>query len=666
MKVHSAPGTVYMPAVSATTLPSFEDCRWGVYTEYMSVRSSNNNMLDMGTAYRVDRSGYMHVDILNNRVSTKYNGMDLRFNDGAVHILVQGNDITFGDDQVCTICRGYSAIRVFEGNTGNLSSVIRNNTIHFVPLTSSRFGINLGSAADWLVAGNTLQMADNALNLTGVQLDGCKRPEVSCNTVKGGTNGFPEDAQCAIRNAMGSDVLISCNDVDSTANGIMFNFVATDAVVRGNKMRHHKWALHLDSTAVVGGQLHKGNLWYNWPEAGGEGAWYEVDNVQASANQFLFDPATIDGGSTAPPSWEPPNWFLDFPGTNYNCGEEEYCGQFGGELCQGCLLALDQHIANDSLENDPYTEETKWILKGGLYKKLDDSPALTDSLPEFADFYADLHGSTTAAFKQIDDEQLALYDLDSTVVAQLHADRAQIEDLMTLLKNDLEHLGESSLTALQRQALIASVNGYSVEVADHLASGATAVQTATAEKALIADEVQAVNAAVYTAALIEENQKSVNEIYLATLGKDVDALTTDQANTLFTIANQCPMLGGNEVFRARSLYSLFDDTQEFDDVALCLQHGIVVKSLSEPTQSVVSVVPNPASDEAALVFTRTLTEPGLFILYDAVGSEVFRQVVPAEMPRVTFSTAQLAPALYHYQVSTQYGRLGAGKVTIVR
>jgi|GEM_PF-5008791 len=39
MKVHSAPGTVYMPAASATALPSFEDRRWGVYTEYMSVRS---------------------------------------------------------------------------------------------------------------------------------------------------------------------------------------------------------------------------------------------------------------------------------------------------------------------------------------------------------------------------------------------------------------------------------------------------------------------------------------------------------------------------------------------------------------------------------------------------------------------------------------------------
>jgi|GEM_PF-5609231 len=40
-------------------------------------------MLDMGTAYRVDRSGYMDVDILDNRVSTHYTGMVLRFNDGA-------------------------------------------------------------------------------------------------------------------------------------------------------------------------------------------------------------------------------------------------------------------------------------------------------------------------------------------------------------------------------------------------------------------------------------------------------------------------------------------------------------------------------------------------------------------------------------------------------
>ena len=54
------------------------------------------------------------------------------------------------------------------------------------------------------------------------------------------------------------------------------------------------------------------------------------------------------------------------------------------------------------------------------------------------------------------------------------------------------------------------------------------------------------------------------------------------------------------------------------------------------------------------------------MVYDAVGAEVMRMAVPIEMPRVAFSTASLAPALYHYQVRGPTGIIGVGKLTIVR
>ncbi|MBK6541619.1 MAG: hypothetical protein IPG10_10150 [Flavobacteriales bacterium] len=85
---------------------------------------------------------------------------------------------------------------------------------------------------------------------------------------------YPIAAQAAIRNNMGSAPLISCNEMDQTANGILFNGVAYNTDVRGNKMRHHKWALHLDGTAVIGTQTLKGNLWYNAAGGGGVCALY--------------------------------------------------------------------------------------------------------------------------------------------------------------------------------------------------------------------------------------------------------------------------------------------------------------------------------------------------------------------------------------------------------
>ena len=667
MNMHMMVEIVVMLAGTADP-PGFNACRWGIHTEYMNVYSTDNRMLDMGTAYRVDRSGYREVDLLNNTVQAHRHGMELRANDGAAHILVQGNDITFGDAE-CPTCKGFSAILVTEGNYAAADSRILNNSMHFLNAPASRFGIGLVAADGWLVAENTLWMVSNAHNRTGIQLEGCRATEVSCNQISSSDTGYPIAAQSAIRNMMGSQPLISCNEMDRTANGILFNGVAYNTDVRGNFFHNHKWPLHLDATAIIDVQTLKGNLWDTAAAAPVWGAWYEVTPLQAANYQFLYDPATMGGGTTQPPSYSPIGWFNTTLGTNYDCADHhgvDYCSLFNEERCQGCLRELDEDIANDSLENDPYTLESKWMLKGDLYRKIDDTPALLDSLQALNDFYTDLQGGTIAAFKGIDDDELALYDLDSMVVAQLQANRVQLEGFMVLMKDGLGQLGDSSLTPAQRQAIITGLSGSRQNIQELSIWNATALQVATTSKLLIADGVKSANSVITTSEVIEVNEKSVNDVYLATVGKDVDTFTSDQANALFAIASQCPMLGGNAVFKARSLYWLIDDSYDFDDQLLCLPYGIIVKSLNEQPANNIAVIPNPARDEATMVLDRPLVEPGTFIVFDALGAEVMRKAVPDEMSRIPFSIASLAPALYHYKVGGPSGIIGVGKLTIVR
>ena len=47
---------------------------------------------------------------------------------------------------------------------------------------------------------------------------------------------------------------------------------------------------------------------------------------------------------------------------------------------------------------------------------------------------------------------------------------------------------------------------------------------------------------------------------------------------MYGIANQCPLLGGNPVYQARSLYALFDPEADFDDALACVLEGYVVKN----------------------------------------------------------------------------------------
>lgn len=647
---------------------SFTKCRWGIYTEYMNVYSTANRMVDMGTAYRVDRSGGRKVHITGNKLDTRYNSIDLRFNDGAVQLLVADNDITFGSLHHENT-KGYTAINVQEGNAANPASVIQGNTIHYRhgSLYAAN-GIALLSASDYQVLGNTLLMDNNAVNRMGIIAAGCRRPLISCNDVHGSaTNYGVLQGQSAIRSNMGDHATLYCNTVDGTTNGIYFSGPCYGTDLSGNNIKRHQWGLHLDNNAIIEEQDFKGNLWYNAPVNGGLGAWYE-NTTNAGAYPFLYEQEYITGGNTEPPSWVPLGWFIPHPGTNYQCGDEQsgYCGHVVREACVGCITGLDGKIAADSLANDPYTEETKWVMEGDLYGKLDNDASLMATDQELADFYATMQGTTTAQFKLINDDYLALFHLDSTVLDYLAQNKAQLEDLMDQLKLAMDSLRDPGLTSAEHMALQATIGGLQQNISSLTALNNQALALADTSRALTAEGVKATNASIATSELIEANEKQVNGIYLSTVAKGIDGFTPEQSTTLFAIANQCPLTGGNAVYRARALYALIDDEQDYDDPVLCLQHGLIYRSMQQVGDHAITVVPNPATDHASLVLDEAWDAPGVFVVYDAMGAEVMRAEVPAYTPHWEFSTAALAPAMYHYRVRGPSGKVSDGKLSIIR
>ncbi len=116
---------------------------------------------------------------------------------------------------------------------------------------------------------------------------------------------------------------------------------------------------------------------------------------------------------------------------------------------------------------------------------------------------------------------------------------------------------------------------------------------------------------------------------------------------------------------ARSLYALIDDEQDFDDPALCLAHGIVYRTLEQGNVREVRVLPNPANEEATLVYRFEEGHTGYLVLQDALGKEVLCHALTADITRFNFSTAGLAPGAYHYAVLEGAGLLGEGKLVVV-
>lgn len=194
----------------------------------------------------------------------------------------------------------------------------------------------------------------------------------------------------------------------------------------------------------------------------------------------------------------------------------------------------------------------------------------------------------------------------------------------------------------------------------------SALTIAANSSILNAESVKNANNAIGTSELVEANEKVVNKVYLETIAQNADGFTVQEEQDLFAVANQCPLVGGNAVFRARALYYLVDPEQDFDDPSLCLQHGLITKSVKRPEVHGLNIVPNPAMDEATLLLTEPLNEVGSLVFYSALGEEVLHLRIPAEQQRLPVSTASLAPGMYHYRVYNARGELGDGKLSIVR
>lgn len=661
--------TIRQNGFGASGTESFTNCRWGISSQYMNVHSTDNNMVNVGTAYRVEHAAYGDVDLLDNTLDTRYDGIQLYDNGGAHHLLVQSNKITFGSPPPPNT-KGYAAIRVSEANVKNLDSRILNNEIYYRPsTTTARLGIEMRTANGYQIADNELFMDDGAVNLAGIRISGCEQTLISCNNVHGSIVNLGADlAQSGIRANLSANSTISCNTVDRTTNGIFFTGGCFGTDLRGNNFYNHNWGLHLEGNAVIDAQDVKGNLWYPNTVPGHIDAWHEGVPAVVLLSSILVNPAIVGSATTLPTSVVPGNWFFASSDPNFLCddGGTNYCDLQIRMDCPDCKTELDERIAADDIQNNPYTEETKWIMRGELLEKLDGAPELLDEEADLAAFYAEMQNTTVSQFKAISDENLALFDLDASVTAYLAQNKAQIAALMVQLSAALDLLADPDLTPAQRQIHLATATGLQANIASLVALNDQALTLAANSRVLSAEAVKNTNATIGATEQIEVNEKIVNTIFLNTLAQDVDAFTESEVLDLFDVANQCPLVGGVAVYRARALYDLIDDSQDFNDPALCLQHGIITRQMQQPGQQVVQLLPNPARDMANLVYRLNEGSHGQLLIHDALGRIVLQGDLSWEEQRHALNTTALSPGTYHFTVLENGGLLGEGKFTVVR
>jgi hypothetical protein len=119
------------------------------------------------------------------------------------------------------------------------------------------------------------------------------------------------------------------------------------------------------------------------------------------------------------------------------------------------------------------------------------------------------------------------------------------------------------------------------------------------------------------------------------------------------------------------LYSLINDTIEFDDIALCLQQGIYRQQAqandiknSKPNSS---IVPNPATDRITVI-TDSLADSDLcnLIISEVTGKQVLVHILNCKSHQSEISIADLSEGIYFYKIIKNSTLHSTGKFIINR
>lgn len=115
------------------------------------------------------------------------------------------------------------------------------------------------------------------------------------------------------------------------------------------------------------------------------------------------------------------------------------------------------------------------------------------------------------------------------------------------------------------------------------------------------------------------------------------------------IATQCPLIGGPAVYLARPIVELFDENIIYNDQAVCISQGVIMKVKNqakvENVVTTVKVYPNPAKDEINFDFGSEIFTK--FIIYDSYGKVINVQLIQNKSD-YKYQTTDIANGIYRY------------------
>ena len=176
------------------------------------------------------------------------------------------------------------------------------------------------------------------------------------------------------------------------------------------------------------------------------------------------------------------------------------------------------------------------------------------------------------------------------------------------------------------------------------------------------------NNAIAVTDIWEQNEKTVNHIFLNTIAKGI-AVNNTQLDLLRSIAGQCPYEGGTAVFDARALLNgLTNDV--FDDEILCAApggQGLMLPPTGNTTSLPgVQVYPNPTDKELTVRFANATEEELEVRLINLYGQALSNYHIPEQTVSYSLQLPEMPNGIYWLIIYSGDGQKEVKRVVINR
>lgn len=645
----------------------------GVYTDYSELTVTSTKIFNVNTGvYSVRCIGNLTSLVTACTITASSTGIYWRLNVGTGGMTASDNEI---------YATGIKSAGIYLNETSNSYAapyIINCNYVEDIDGNGGIIGANLNSPS---ITQNTIRFLDHSQGtMEGIKVSGCYRASVTYNNVKSNSVDSADINKTGIYVSISTYNKVSCNIVDSTGKGFFFGGVCGNTSFKDNVIKDHYVGLYLNSVAVIDQQPPSqippwhGNTWLDTTHyVSGYGA----VNLNADSLSILLTSlfTTYQGD----PSYNPKipldtnsipfyvddgGWFDLLPlDSTYSCPSMTSCDEadlMGGDDGSEELMMM---IAEGNTLTSDYIPESNMIAGQLLYEELNENPDLLLSNIIYQDF---IDGNENTSIGYLHEAKKALAE-----IGKFNAE----ESTQLMIIDSIIDIFRDSIFRLDSINMVSPISNYSALRGNYIAQIALQHETRHsiweqkhASDLEQLDLVEDANNNASTTQIPDENEKFINNIEIVFQRNGISPLLQYYEDIL-AIAQQCPYSGGAAVYRARAFIQLFNENEEYDDEANCLQQGIYKQGQNEgdmQTQNDILIKPNPANDIADIILRGNFEGICKIIIEDVTGRLIYNGIFECDEKQKVVNTRAFVSGVYHVKVFINDNFIKTAKLVIAR